>query len=167
MEKPYNQSFENHVRIVPPYHQVALPIFALNVFWSLYRVVRAFLSDSIFVRVDSIAWFLVAVALAILCLYARLFATTVQDRVIRLEMHMRLNQFLPPEPAATHRRVHPAAARLAAVRQRRRAAGVGAPRARRELDRPQGHQAHDQELEAGLPAGLREHGQGPRVVFGF
>ncbi len=97
MEKPYNQSFENHVRVVLLYHQVALPILALNVFWSLYRVVRAFLTGSVFARADAIVWFLVAVALAILFIYARLFATTVQDRVIRLEMHLRLNQLLPPE----------------------------------------------------------------------
>ncbi len=97
MEKPYNQNFSNHVRIVPLYHQVALPIFALNLLWSVYRVLRAFSTPSRFARADSIALLLVAVALAILVIYARLFANTVQDRVIRLEMTLRLERFLPPD----------------------------------------------------------------------
>lgn len=97
MEKPYNQNFSNHVRIVPLYHLAALPIFALNVLWSLYGVVRAFSSNSLYTRVNSIVWFLLAVALAILVVYARLFALAVQDRVIRLEMTLRLGQLLPPD----------------------------------------------------------------------
>ena len=35
MDKEKPQTFENHVRWVPAYHFVALPIFAINVFWSL------------------------------------------------------------------------------------------------------------------------------------
>lgn len=97
MEKPYNQNFSNHVRIVPLYHLVALPIFALNVLWSLYRVVRSFGSNSLYTRVNSVVWFLLAVALAVLVVYARLFALAVQDRLIRLEMALRLGQLLPPD----------------------------------------------------------------------
>ena len=87
-EKP--QTFENHVRWVPAYHFVALPIFAINVFWSLVRVFASF-------SFESVLALLVAVALLVLCLGARIFTVTVQDRVIRLEMRLRLTRLLPPD----------------------------------------------------------------------
>ena len=33
------QSFENHARILPAYHYVAFPLFAVNFFYMLYQVV--------------------------------------------------------------------------------------------------------------------------------
>lgn len=84
------QNFDNHVRLVPAFHMFALPILGVNVIWSVVHAVRAFSADSAF----SV---LVALALAALALYARLFALTVQDRVIRLEMQLRLQQVLPAE----------------------------------------------------------------------
>ncbi len=97
MEKPYNQNFENHVRVVTGYQKVALPIFALNLLWAGYRVARSFSGDSAFARADAALSFLLAVALVLLLFYARIFALTVQDRVIRLEMTLRLDQLLPPD----------------------------------------------------------------------
>jgi hypothetical protein len=90
MEKPYNQNFENHGRIVPAYHYVVFPIFTLNLAWSLYRLRHAF-------SFESVLSVLLAVAFVLLFFYARVFALTVQDRVIRLEMMMRLEQLLPPD----------------------------------------------------------------------
>jgi|SRR5712692_2418485 len=90
MEKPYNQSFENHSRMITGYHRLVLPIFTLNLIWSLYRLGRSF-------SVESVMNVLVAVALILLFYYARIFALTVQDRVIRLEMRLRLAQLLPPD----------------------------------------------------------------------
>ncbi len=90
MEKPYNQSFENHSRMITGYHRLVLPIFTLNLIWSLYRLGRSF-------SVESVMNVLVAVALILLFYYARIFALTVQDRVIRLEMRLRLAQLLLDE----------------------------------------------------------------------
>jgi len=84
------QNFENHARVVPPYHFVAFGILAINFFWSAYRLLRSFSADG------AIA-LLLAVALLILFFYARIFALTVQDRVIRLEMTLLLEKLLPPE----------------------------------------------------------------------
>ena len=90
MEKPYPQTFENHRRVVPGYQFVVLPIFALNLASSLYRLRRSF-------SVESVLAVLLGVALILLLYYARIFALTAQDRVIRLEMMLRLAQVLPPD----------------------------------------------------------------------
>ena len=84
------QSFENHNRVVPPYHMIALPIFMVNFIWRLVQ-----LKDGI--TFASIMNVLLAIAFLILILYARMFTLTVQDRVIRLEMRLRLERLLPPD----------------------------------------------------------------------
>jgi len=84
------QSFENHTKLVPPFHFFVLPVLAFNVIWSIYRLVHSFNADS----VVSLA---VALALVTLALFGRLFALSVQDRVIRLEMRLRMMQLLPQE----------------------------------------------------------------------
>jgi len=85
-----DQNFENHAKFVPLYHRVALPIFGINVLWSIYEAIRYF-------SVAAVWAVLVAMALLILCLYARLFALAVQDRVIRLEMQLKLKELLPAD----------------------------------------------------------------------
>lgn len=84
------QNFENHTKLVPGYHFVVLGIFGLNLIWSIVRVVRSFSAESV------VSLFL-AIAFVLLAYYARIFALTVQDRVIRLEMQLRLQQVLPAE----------------------------------------------------------------------
>jgi hypothetical protein len=83
------QSFDNHTRIIPTYLAV-LGIFALNTIWSLYRLVRV-------PSIDTLLALVMAIAFVVLGLYARRFALTVQDRVIRLEMQLRLRGLLPPD----------------------------------------------------------------------
>lgn len=85
-----NQNFENHARFFPLFHFVVAPIFLLNIVWSLVRVIRH-------VSFDTIVSLLVALGLFLLALSARLMALTVQDRVIRLEMRLRLQERLQPE----------------------------------------------------------------------
>jgi Family of unknown function (DUF6526) len=85
-----NQNFENHARFVPAFHFFILPVFLLNVLWSIYRLIQSF-------SVESARSLLLALAFLLLALYARMFALTVQDRLIRLEMRLRLEQLLPQE----------------------------------------------------------------------
>ena len=84
------QNFENHTRVVPPYHMFALPVFAINFVWRLVQ-----LKDGI--NFASIMNVLLAAAFVVAVLYARLFSLTVQDRVIRLEMRLRLERLLTPD----------------------------------------------------------------------
>ena len=84
------QTFANHARIVPAYHYVAFPLFAINFFFALYEVVTAF-------SWANLVAFGVAVALILLFFVARLMALTVQDRVIRLEETLRMRALLPAD----------------------------------------------------------------------
>ncbi len=93
MKEQQVQNFENHARIVPGFHYVTFGIFTVNLLWCLYRVVRDF-------SLASVIALLLAVAFLLLFFYARLFALTVQDRVIRLEMRLRLGQLLPEDQRA-------------------------------------------------------------------
>lgn len=84
------QTFSNHARFVPAYHFVAFPIFFLNLFWALYQMIVA-------PRLGTLIGVLVSIALLIVCYYARVFALRVQDRLIRLEMRLRLTELLPAD----------------------------------------------------------------------
>jgi hypothetical protein len=84
------QNFENHVKWVPAFHFFVLPVFLLNIFWSIYRLVRGF-------SAESAVSFVLALAFFVLAFYARIFALAVQDRLIRLEMRLRMQQLLPQE----------------------------------------------------------------------
>jgi Family of unknown function (DUF6526) len=87
---PKTQNFENHAKFVPAFHFFVAPVFLLNIVWSIVRLVR----DLSFGTAVSL---LVAVALFVLAFTARVFALTVQDRVIRLEMRLRMQQVLPAD----------------------------------------------------------------------
>lgn len=84
------QSFKNHSRYIPAYHVVTFGIFVINCFWALYRAFTAPSGDTIVAA-------LMSIALILLFFYARIFALTVQDRVIRLEMQLRMNELLPSD----------------------------------------------------------------------
>ena len=85
-----SQNFENHVKTVPGFQFVVLPILAVNLLWSIYRMVKWF-------SLETAIGVALAVALALVALYGRLFALAVQDRVIRLEMALRLEKLLPAD----------------------------------------------------------------------
>lgn len=81
------QNFENHARFVPAFHFFVAPVLLLNIIWSVIRIVRNF-------SFATIVSLLVAIALFLLAFTARVFALTVQDRVVRLEMRLRMQQLL-------------------------------------------------------------------------
>jgi hypothetical protein len=85
------QNLQNHTRLVPPFHMFVLPVLLVNVGWSIYHLVKTGISF------EAVFGVLLAVALLLLALFARTFAMTVQDRVIRLEMRLRLAGILPVE----------------------------------------------------------------------
>ena len=85
------QNFANHVRVVPPFHMFVLPVLALNFFYSVYKFIHLWFS------LDALVGMIVALALAMLALFARMFALSVQDRVIRLEMRLRMERLLPAD----------------------------------------------------------------------
>ncbi len=83
------QTYANHARTVTGYHLIAFPLLALYAIWAIYRAVTAF-------SIDTLMTMLMAIALLLVTFYTRSFALRVQDRVIRLEMRMRLREVLPP-----------------------------------------------------------------------
>jgi uncharacterized membrane protein YciS (DUF1049 family) len=85
------QNFTNHRKLVPAFHFFILPVFTLNFGYSLYRLRPASFSF------ESILGVLLAAALLLGSLYYRIFALTVQNRVIRLEMQLRLERILPAD----------------------------------------------------------------------
>ncbi len=85
-----SRSYSNHARFVPPFHFFVLPVLLLNVGWSIYHIVKSASADTIIATA-------VAVALLLAALLGRLFTLTVQDRVIRLEMRLRMANVLPQE----------------------------------------------------------------------
>jgi hypothetical protein len=87
---PTDQNFRNHARIVPAYHVgVFVPFFA-NFIWATYQLIRTFSGQTL---MD----FLVAIALLLMFFSVRVQVLTVQDRVIRLEMRLRLRNALPAD----------------------------------------------------------------------
>jgi hypothetical protein len=84
------QNFANHRRFVPLYHVVTFGLLAINLIWRLIQIVR-------YTSWPALFDLLLAFALLGLFLYTRIFALTVQDRVIRLEMRLRLNEILPAD----------------------------------------------------------------------
>jgi hypothetical protein len=82
------QSYKNHAKTVPAFHFVAVPLLMVNLVWAVRRATEAPSADTVIAATT-------AVALIIVAFLARIFALQVQDRVIRLEMRLRLREVLP------------------------------------------------------------------------
>jgi len=92
------QNFSNHRRFVPGFHFVTSAILVVNAVWGLFRIYRAVRwSHPSFNIVDDCVEELVAIGLILMFVYIRNFPLAVQDRVIRLEMRLRLASLLPSD----------------------------------------------------------------------
>jgi hypothetical protein len=89
--KMAEQNFSNHAKLVPAFHFFVVPVFALNFIQSIIHWVK------IGYTFDASVGVLTAAALIVLAVVARLFALTVQDRVIRLEERLRMERLLPED----------------------------------------------------------------------
>ena len=84
------QSYQNHTRWFPPYHFFVMPVLLINFLNSIRHVYME--------RTLHMTWeMIVAAALVMLGLLARVMVVAVQDRVIRLEMRLRLHELLPAD----------------------------------------------------------------------
>jgi hypothetical protein len=88
------QTFKNHTRFYPPFHLIAMPVLLLNVLNSIRLVWLGPSRGSAFAL-------LVAIALFVGIGTSRRQALAVQDRLIRLEMQLRLQRVLPADLLTT------------------------------------------------------------------
>jgi hypothetical protein len=84
------QSYKKHTRFLPPFHFFVIPVLLINLINSIRHVWMDPNEHFAFEMV-------VAAALLTLAFLSRVQAMTVQDRVIRLEMRLRLRGILPPD----------------------------------------------------------------------
>ena len=87
---PQIQNFSNHTRFFPPFHFFVMPVLLANFLNAARHLYQARTLSTGFAL-------LVAAALLTLALTARVMAIKVQDRIIRLEMRLRLRELLPPD----------------------------------------------------------------------
>lgn len=78
------QNFKNHAKLNPLHHFILAPITLILLVWSSINLVKNGLSDTAF-----LFSFLLALAVFLVGLIARMYATKNQDRTIRLEMRLR------------------------------------------------------------------------------
>ena len=89
------QNYKNHARFHPPFHFFVAPVLLINVILSIVVLVRHWPH-----HIALLSWLVImSVALFLLAGFARQYALTVQDRVIRLEENLRYQRLLPPELA--------------------------------------------------------------------
>ena len=84
------QTYKTHIRWFPPFHFFVMPVLLINVFvsgWLLYRSPSSL----------GLWELIVAMALVMTALTARIMVVAVQDRVIRLEMRLRMRELLPAD----------------------------------------------------------------------
>jgi hypothetical protein len=91
MAQAVPQTHQNHGRYVIGFHVVTFFFVLANFVWSIVQLFRQRFG------VASIFGMVVAVVLAQLFFYTRQFATGNQDRIIRLEMRLRLERLLPAD----------------------------------------------------------------------
>lgn len=84
------QSYKNHTRWLPAFHFFAVPVLLINLLNEARHLYAAPSRAAVFAV-------LVAAALLTVCFLSRTQALAAQDRVIRLEMRLRLLGVLPAD----------------------------------------------------------------------
>jgi hypothetical protein len=84
------QNYKNHRQITPLFHYAVVGTLLVYFLWAAYRLVTA-------PGLDALMTLVLAVGLFLLAFSARVMALTVQNRVIRLEMRLRLHEVLPAD----------------------------------------------------------------------
>ena len=84
------QTYKNHAAFRPAFHFFVIPVLLLNALNAIRHLWLTPNASTAFALV-------VAAALLLLGLLSRVMTLTVQDRVIRLEMRLRLRECLPGE----------------------------------------------------------------------
>lgn len=84
------QTYANHARFVPLFHFVVFGLLVVNALYRLYVTVRWFGLGNL---IDA----LLGIALVLFAWSVRTFDARLQDRIIRLEMRLRLARLLPAE----------------------------------------------------------------------
>ncbi len=87
---PLEQNFANHTKKLPLPFAAAALVLAVNLLWQLWQLFR-------FPSIAGGLAVATAAALIVIGVYARTNAQIVQNRVIRLEEHLRLARLLPPD----------------------------------------------------------------------
>jgi hypothetical protein len=82
------QTFENHAKVVPANHNFTFGLIAVYFFYRLYELITA-------ASLANAMGLVAATALLMVFFWARIFALKVQDRVIRLEMQLRMLGMAP------------------------------------------------------------------------
>jgi len=85
------QNFANHTKYVPAFHFVVLPVLLINVGIQVYWLVKLEFAPG---RIFSV---LLALALLVGFVSARMMALRVQDRVIRMEERQRMSRLFPDD----------------------------------------------------------------------
>jgi hypothetical protein len=82
------QTFANHAKVVPAFHYFTFGLVAVYLVYRLYLIATG-------PSLPNAMGLVAAVALLMIMFWARIFALRVQDRVIRLEMHLRVLNLAP------------------------------------------------------------------------
>lgn len=86
------QTYANHVRYHAPFHYFLFPLMLLLLAWSVVQVVRH-------PGWETAMGLVLTLVLVVTTFLTRVYAMKVQDRVIRLEEHLRFARLLPAEVA--------------------------------------------------------------------
>ena len=90
MSEKRPQNYANHVKWVPLFHYVAMPLLGINLVLALAGLLNG-------ITIETVNRIGAAVGMMLALLFARVSALTAQDRVIRLEERLRMERLLPDD----------------------------------------------------------------------